>query len=154
MNTAMNNAMNNDINNNRLIELNKKKHEIINKFSTISLNMSDIIGRKFPRSYFGTYKHLLFTDKPKEAIVYFLENIYTNDEYRLKIKKGDDGYFLKQDYETNDPTETAQVFEFKDLWRSFDDTMKNVVRTTMKKLIDYIEEYVNVLSEINKIKNK
>jgi hypothetical protein len=145
------------LNNTRLTELKTKKHEIISKFSNIILNMSDIIGRKFPRSYFGTYKqtiYLLFTEKPKEAIVYFLENIYTNDEYRLKIKKGDDAYFLKQDYESDDPTDAAQVFEFKDLWRSFDDIMKNVVKTTMKKLIDYVEEYVNILSEINKLKDK
>jgi hypothetical protein len=118
--------------------------------------MSDVIGRKFPRSYFGSYKQtiiLLFKEKPKEVIVFFMENIYINDEYRLKIKKGDDTYFLKQDYETTDPTDSAQIFEFKDLWRSFDDTMKSMIKQTMKKMIDYVEEYVKTISEINTLKN-
>jgi hypothetical protein len=141
----------------KLKELKTKKHDIINKFNTIALNMSDIIGRKFPRSYFGTYKQtilLLFKEKPKEVIIFFMENIYVNDEYRLKIKKGDDAYFLKQNYEPSDATDTAQIFEFKDLWRSLDDNMKSMIKQTMKRMIDYVEEYVKVLSEISTIKNK
>ena len=85
-----------------ITELKLKKKDIVESFNQIALNMVSHLGNEFKNSIFGKNATLIknfFKFKPNEIIVLFLDNIYSNDEYRKQIKAGNDSFFMEQSYD-------------------------------------------------------
>lgn len=139
--------------NKKIMELQIGKTELQKRFNDISIAMVNHLALKFPASHFGVYKNTIkvfIEERPAEPISMFIKYIYANDTYRKKIKSGDDSFFMTQTYdEVVDKSMTTKIFEFKELWRSFDDNNKRLAKQTMSALIDRAELYLNILSDIN-----
>lgn len=134
--------------------LTNTKKEVQDSFNKIILNMCNHLAKKYPQTYFGIYYDTVvkfITERPNEPIAYFIKYVYSNDEYREKIIAQDDSYFMGQSYE-DVPQDTVKIFEIKDLWTSLDDTNKKLIKVTFKHLVDKSKLYVDVLSDINKLK--
>ena len=144
-------------NKSQIDNLKNKKNDLIESFNRILLNMIKCLGGEFKDSIFHKNKILInnfFKFKPGEIIIYFLEKVYSYDEYRKKIKDGDERFFMEQTYDDaqNSGYET-RIFEFKDIWLRMNDRIKQIVKESMAMLICQCELYLNIISEINKIKN-
>jgi hypothetical protein len=48
-----------------------------------------------------------------------------------------------------DKTMTTKIFEFKELWKSFDNNNKLITKQTMLFLTEQAELYLDILSDIN-----
>lgn len=141
--------------------MDKKKHEIKEKFNKFALNMCTYLGTLHPDSHFGKYKDTIkefFNKRPEEPIAMFLEQVYTNQTYLENIKKGNDDFFLNADYSNHKDVETNQIFEFKNLWKKLNADGKDSVKKTMKLLINCTDTYLDILHNRklanNKLKNK
>ena len=134
--------------------LTNTKKEVQDSFNKIILNMCNHLAKKYPQTYFGIYHDTavkFITERPNEPIAYFIKYVYSKNEYREKIIAQDDSYFMGQSYE-DVPQDTVKIFEIKDLWASLDDTNKKLIKVTFKHLVDRSKLYVDVLSDINKLK--
>jgi len=134
--------------------LTNTKKEVQDSFNKIILNMCNHLAKKYPQTYFGIYHDTavkFITERPNEPIAYFIKYVYSNDEYREKIIAQDDSYFMGQSYE-DVPQDTVKIFEIKDLWTSLEMTNKKLIKVTFKHLVDRSKLYVDVLSDINKLK--
>ena len=127
----------------------EKKYEV--KFNTVILGLVNFISNCVPSSFFGKHKTAIecfIEDKPAEPVAYFIQYIYANDEYRNRLKNMDDAFFIDQTFNEiiNDNSEyVKRLFYFKELWKSFDDDSKMLVKRSMKGLIKISENYINVL---------
>jgi len=127
----------------------EKKYET--KFNTVILGLVNFISNCIPSSFFGKHKiaiECFIDDKPAEPVAYFIQYIYSNDEYRNRLKNMDDAFFIDQTFNEiiSDNSEyVKRLFYFKELWRSFDDDSKMLVKRSMKGLIKISENYINVL---------
>jgi hypothetical protein len=137
-------------------DLKTKKNDLIESFNKISINMITHLGLEFKDSIFCKNKSIIknfFKFKPNEVIIMFLDNIYADDVYRKNIKDGNDNFFLTQSYEhmVNSGYE-SRIFEFKDIWGKMSTNTKLIVKDSMSMLVDHCELYLNILSQINKLK--
>ena len=141
-----------------LEELTNSKDQIKDSFNKFMVTIFNHIGNKYHDSYFYEYRETInkfFVERPYEPIANFITYIYSNDEYRENIKKGDDSFFLSQSYDTvanNDSDSTLKIFQFKDLWVKMDESNKKIVKQTFITLINRTEMYIEVLSQINQLK--
>ena len=137
-------------------ELNTKKNDLIESFNIISNNMITRIGKEFKDSIFNKNKTMIqnyFKFKPNEIIIMFLDNIYADDDYRKNFKEGNDNFFMSHSCEHMiDAGYGARIFEFKDIWGKMSNDTKLFVKESMSMLIDHCELYVEILSQINKLK--
>ena len=142
--------------NTQIENLKNKKNDLIESFNKILLNMIKHLGNEFKDSIFNKNKTLInnfFKFKPGEIIVLFLKKIYSYDEYRKKIKDGDERFFMEQTYDDakNAGYET-RIFEFKDIWLRMNSNTKQIVKESMAMLICQCELYLDIVSQINKLK--
>jgi hypothetical protein len=137
-------------------DLKTKKNDLIESFNKISINMVTHLGLEFEDSIFGKNKTMIknfFKFKPNEVIIMFLDGIYADDVYRKNIKDGNDNFFLTQSYENMvDAGYQSRIFEFKDIWGKMSNNTKLIVKDSMSMLVDHCELYLNILSQINKLK--
>jgi hypothetical protein len=149
--------MNKEQINKKISELQENKTKLQMSFNSVSIAMINHLALKFPTSHFGVYKNsikIFFEERPAEPITMFIKHVYANDVYRKKIKSGDDSFFMTQTYDgVINKTMTTKIFEFKELWKSFDDNNKQLAKQTMSSLIDRAELYLDILSDINYHKN-
>ena len=136
--------------------LKNKKNDLVESFNKILLNMIKHLGNEFKDSIFHKNKTLInnfFKFKPGEIIILFLEKVYSYDEYRKKIKDGDERFFMEQTYDDakNAGYET-RIFEFKDIWLRMNAHTKQIVKESMAMLISQCELYLDIVSQINKLK--
>jgi len=132
----------------------KTKQEVQDSFNKIILNMCEHMAKKYPNSYFGIYHDTaikFIKERGTEPIAYFIKYVYSNDEYREKILAQDESYFMNHGYEDAQDYST-KIFELKELWTSLDDTTKKLVKITFKALADRSKLYIDVVSDINKLK--
>jgi len=138
--------------------LKNKKKDIIESFNQIALNMVLHLAKEFKDSSFGKNVTMIknfFRFKPNEIIILYLENIYANDDYRKQIKAGNEQFFMQQTYdEVKNTNNESHIFEFKDIWCKMNNGTKSIVKDSMGMLVDHCELYLNVVSEINSLKNK
>ena len=87
------------------------------------------------------------------SIILFLDKVYSYDEYRKKIKDGDERFFMEQTYDDakNAGYET-RIFEFKDIWLRMNTHTKKIVKESMAMLVCQCELYLDIISQINKLK--
>jgi hypothetical protein len=129
--------------------MDEKKYET--KFNTVILGLVNFISNCLPSSFFGKHKTAIecfIDDKPAEPVAYFIKYIYSNDEYRNRLKNMDDDFFIDQTFNEiiSDNSEyVKRLFYFKELWISFDDDSKMLVKRSMKGLIKISESYINIL---------
>ena len=148
--------MSKNINTDKKSDLKDKKNDIVESFNKVALNMVTHLGTEFKDSIFGKNKTIIknfFKFKPNETIIIFLESVYSYDEYRKKIKDGDDKFFMEQTY--NDALNAGyetRIFEFKDIWIRMNSQTKKIVKESMSMLIEHCELYLDIVSEINKLK--
>ena len=139
-------------------KLKTRKNDIIESFNEIALNMVTHLGNEFKESIFGKNTTMIrnfFKFKPNEIIIMFLENIYSNDEFRKEIKAGNENFFINQTYDNvKNSGYESKIFEFKDIWSKMTNSTKMIVKESMTMLVDHCELYINILSQINKLKNK
>ena len=137
-------------------DLKTKKNDLIESFNKISINMVTHLGLEFKDSIFGKNKTMIknfFKFKPNEVIIMFLDNIYADDVYRKNIKDGNDNFFLTQSYENMvNAGYESRIFEFKDIWAKMTNNTKLIVKDSMSMLVDHCELYLDILSQINKLK--
>ena len=136
-------------------ELLNSKQEIQDSFNKIMLTMYNHLAKKFPQSYFGIYSdtaNKFVSERPNEPISYFIKYVYSNDEYREKIFAQDDSYFMNQNYSEVPQEKSMKIFEIKELWNTLDDNTKKLIKLTFKHLADRTKLYVDILSDINKLK--
>jgi hypothetical protein len=77
------------------------------------------------------------------------------DDFRKKIKDGDDKFFMEQTYDdAKNKGYEIRIFEFKDIWIRMDDNSKRIVKESMKMMIDHAELYLDIVSKISKIKKE
>lgn len=137
--------------------MNNQNIETINiKFNKIFIVMVNYIATKDPSSFFGTYNQFILDyvkNDPTGPLTLFINNIYSNDEYRIKIKNGDDSFFMNQsfDIDKNNNALIKQIFDFKQLWLSLDDICKSYIKNIMLKLTIISESYINLLCDINNL---
>lgn len=127
------------------------------KFNKVILGVVQFISNCVPDSFFGKHKESIKSfveEKPAEPIAYFLKYVYDNDTYREKLLNMDDSYFLNQDFQeviSDNPfkkeTEVyvKKMFYFRNLWLSFDETSKDLIRRSMISLLKISEKYIDVL---------
>jgi hypothetical protein len=143
-------------NNNKMNELKEKKNDLIESFNKIALNMVTHLGNEFKDSIFGKSKTIIknfFKFKPNETIIFFLESVYSYDDFRKKIKEGDERFFMEQSYEdAMNAGYEKRIFEFKDIWLRMNTQTKKIVKESMAMLIEHCELYLDIVSEINKLK--
>jgi hypothetical protein len=143
-------------NNNKMNELKEKKNDLIESFNKIALNMVTHLGNEFKDSVFGKSKIIIknfFKFKPNETIIFFLESVYSYDDFRKKIKEGDDRFFMEQSYDdAMNAGYEKRIFEFKDIWLRMNNQTKKIVKESMAMLIEHCELYLDIVSEINKLK--
>ena len=141
---------------NQITDLKNKKSDLIDSFNKISINMVTHLGNEFKDSIFGKNKTMIknyFKFKPNEIIIMYLENIYADDVYRQHIKNGNDQFFMSQTYnELNNAGYESRIFEFKDIWGKMSNNTKLIVKDSMSMLVDHCELYLDILSQINKLK--
>ena len=133
----------------------KTKQEVQESFNKIILNMCDHMAKKYPNTYFGIYHDTavkFITERPTEPIAYFIKHVYSNDEYRTKILAQDESYFMGQKYSEVGQDHSVKIFEIKELWTTLDDNTKKLIKLTFKHLADRTKLYVDILSDINKLK--
>jgi hypothetical protein len=141
---------------NRKSDLKDKKNDVIESFNKIALNMVTHLGNEFKDSMFGKNKTIIknfFKFKPNETIIMFLESVYSYDDFRKKIKEGDDKFFMQQSY--NDAINAGyetRIFEFKDIWLKMNKDTKKIVKESMAMLVEHCELYLDIISQINKLK--
>ena len=137
-------------------ELKTKKNDIIESFNTISIEMITHLGLEFKDSIFAKNKTIIknfFDFRPNEVIIMFLDYIYADDVYRKNIKDGNDNFFLTQSYEhMANAGYQSRIFEFKDIWGKMSNHTKRIVKNSMSMLVDHCELYLEILSQINKLK--
>jgi hypothetical protein len=143
--------------NSQIETLKTKKNDLIESFNKILLNMITHLGNEFKDSIFCKNRTLIrnfFKFKPGEIIILFLEKVYSYDEYRQKIKDGNERFFMEQTYDDakNSGYET-RIFEFKDIWLRMNAHTKQIVKESMAMLICQCELYLDMVSQINKLKN-
>ena len=101
---------------NQINNLKSKKNDLIESFNKIAINMITHLGNEFKDSIFSKNKTMLknfFKFKPNDVIVMFIYYVYSYDEYRQKIKNGDEKFFMEQTY--NDAKNAGyeiRIFEF------------------------------------------
>jgi hypothetical protein len=144
--------------NTQIDNLKNKKNDLIESFNKILLNMIKHLGGEFKDSIFNKNKTLInnyFKFKPGEIIILFLDKVYSYDDYRKKIKDGDERFFMEQTYDDakNAGYET-RIFEFKDIWLRMNTHTKKIVKESMAMLICQCELYLDIVSQINKLKNE
>lgn len=143
-------------NNNKMNELKEKKNDLIESFNKIALNMVTHLGNEFKDSVFGKSKIIIknfFKFKPNETIIFFLESVYSYDDFRKKIKEGDERFFMEQSYDdAMNAGYEKRIFEFKDIWLRMNNQTKKIVKESMAMLIEHCELYLDIVSEINKLK--
>lgn len=141
-----------------LKELKSKKSDLIESFNKISINMITHLGNNFKDSLFCKNRVMLknfFKFKPNDVIAYFVYYVYSYDDFRKKIKDGDDKFFMEQTYDdAKIKGYEVRIFEFKDIWMRMDDNSKRIVKESMKMLIDHAELYLDIVSKISKIKKE
>ena len=137
-------------------DLKTRKNDVVESFNEIALNMVNHLGEEFKDSIFGKNNTMIknfFKFKPNEIILLFVDNIYENDDFRKQIKAGNEQFFMAQTYEN---AKTAgyesRIFEFKDIWSKMKNSTKMIVKESMTMLIDHCELYIDILSQINKLK--
>lgn len=134
----------------------ERKNEIIKSFNNLILMMINHIANRYEKSYFAMYHNtikMFINDRPSEPISQFIVYVYSNDDYRRRIKEENDSFFLGQNYNhitSGDKHKISKMFEFKDLWKEMDNNMRGLVKSVMKLLINQAEMYIDVLSTINK----
>ena len=136
--------------------LKSKKSDIIDSFNKIAINMITHLGKEFKDSIFCKNSMMIknfFKFKPNDVIVMFIYYVYSYDDYRQKIKLGDDTFFMKQTYDdAKNAGYEIRIFEFKDIWMRMDDKTKLIVKESMKMMIEHCELYVEITDDINKLK--
>ena len=137
-------------------QLQERKTDLIESFNKVALNMINHLGDKFPESIFGKNNMLIknfFKFKPKETIILFLENVYESDVYRKEIVSKNDRFFMEHTYDgaINSGYE-MRIFEFKDLWMRMNFQTKTIVKDSMAMLVDHTSLYLDMISQINKIR--
>jgi len=140
------------------------------KFNKVVQWLINFIGKIAPGSFIGEHHKILnefILKKPEEPIVYFIQYVYKNDEYRNKLLNMDDTYFLNQSIDdfigdhTINPivyTYIQKLFYYKELWGSFDNNSKTMIKKAMKGLIIICTNYIDALYEAKfgkqEVKNK
>jgi len=136
--------------------LKNKKNDLIESFNKILLNMIRHLGDEFKDSIFHKNKTLIknyFKFKPGEVIILFLDTVYSCDEYRQKIKEKNEKFFMEQTYDdAKNAGYEKRIFEFKDIWLKMKPQSKQIVIESMNMLVNQCELYLDILSEINKLK--
>jgi|LakMenEpi03Aug12_release.lakeMendotaPanAssembly.Ray.scaffolds.fasta_scaffold182779_2 hypothetical protein len=125
-----------------------KKEELEKKFNKNALSMCNYIATVRDDSHFAKYKGAIkefFDERPKEPIAYFLQYVYSNKEYVNNIKEGNDNFFITDTFNNVEKDQMSQIFEFKDLWKSFNNTTKESIKKTMKLLVDIASIYLDIL---------
>lgn len=139
-----------------LKDLKSKKNDLIESFNKIAINMIKHLGTHFKDSIFNKNKTMInnfFKFKPNDIIAYFVYYVYSYDEYRKKIKDGDERFFMEQTYDdAKSKGYEVRIFEFKDIWIRMDDNSKRIVKESMKMMVDHAELYLDIVSKISKIK--
>ena len=139
-------------------DLKSKKNDLIESFNNISINMITHLGKIFKDSIFYKNRVMLnnfFKFKPNDIIAYFVYYIYSDDNFRKKIKAGDDKFFMEQSYDqAKHQGYELRIFEFKDIWIRMDDSTKCIVKESMRMSIDHAELYLDIISKICKLKKE
>lgn len=129
------------------------------KFNKVLQWLVNFIGKIAPGSFFGEHHKMLnefILKKPEEPIVYFIEYVYKNDEYRNKLLNMDDTYFLNQSIDDVIGDHVIhpvvypyikKLFYYKELWGSFDNNSKTMIKKAMKGLIIICNNYIDALYE-------
>ena len=144
-------------NESQIDNLKNKKNDLIESFNKILLNMVTHLGNEFKDSIFHKNKTLIknfFKFKPGEIIILFLDKVYSYDEYRKKIKDGNERFFMEQTYDdAKNAGYEARIFEFKDIWLRMNNHTKQIVKESMAMLVSQCDLYLDIVSQINKLKN-
>jgi len=137
-------------------DLKAKKSDLVESFNKVAINMITHLGNELSDSIFAKNKTMIknfFKFKPNEVIIMFLENIYANDVFRTEIKAGNEKFFMEQTYDNvKDAGYESRIFEFKDIWVKMTNNTKLIVKDSMSMLIDHCELYLDLVSQINKLK--
>lgn len=144
----------------RMTEFIRQKTEVVVSFNNLSLQMANFIGNMYQNSHFAIYRQTIkvfFDNHPDEPIAIFIKYVYSNDEYRLKIKDGDETFFLDQSYNhitSDNKDKISKMFEFKTLWLEFDLEMRSLIKNFMQLLVQQAERYIDIQYNINKFKTQ
>lgn len=137
-------------------QLQERKNDLIESFNKVALNMINHLGEKFPDSIFGKNNTLIknfFKFKPKETMVLFLENVYESDIYRKEIISKNDRFFMEHTYDgAINAGYEMRIFEFKDLWMRMTSQTKTIVKDSMAMLVEHTTLYLDIVSQMNKVK--
>jgi len=125
-----------------------KKEELEKKFNKNALSMCNYIATVRDDSHFAKYKGAIkefFDERPKEPIAYFLQYVYSNKEYVKNIKEGNEEFFISSTFDHVEKDQMSQIFEFKDLWKSFNSSTRDSIKKTMKLLVEIASIYLDIL---------
>ena len=122
-------------------------YDLIYKFNTVILNMIKHINEYYDDSKMNSIELILsdvINDTPKEPISIFLMYVYKNDTYRINILKGNDSFFINEEYDdlSEDTKKVITVFKFKHLWNKLDDSSKEYIKKSMIALVKISQKYI------------
>lgn len=148
--------MNNEYNY-KLERINKKLELCIELFNTVLKDVKNIVSNELTgdfltNMYNGVVDKIILV-KPSEPILFFIKNVYSNDEYRKNIIDGNDEFFqnTKFDEIQNDENKMKVLFQFKSCWYKLTDDKKIYIKNAMKTLIDISKKYIEEKDNGNKL---
>jgi quinol monooxygenase YgiN len=136
-------------------KLHQAKDDIKDSFNKISRIMVTHLANKYPESYFGIFLNSIlsyFDRKPYEPIALFIKHVYSKDGFREKILAQDDEFFMNQTYDA--VTDESKLFQTMEIWKSMDEQNKKLIKQTFKALVERVDKYVEVLSQLNSLKKQ
>lgn len=141
-----------------LTTINSRLELCINMFNTVIKDICKSVSNALPNDpTITTYNEVIteiITEKPLEPISLFILYVYKDQEYREAILAGKESFFIDGDHNKmtqGDRTKVAQMFQFKNSWKNFDEDQKDYIKNATKMLVQIAEKYIIEKDDGNKI---
>jgi predicted ATPase len=93
----------------------------------------------------------LIKDRPLELISRFITNIYSNKDFKKNILEENESFFLGETYSSIENANETSIFQFKNCWKRLNEKTRQVIKTSMVKIVKISDKYIKCRLELEKI---
>ena len=122
-------------------------NEVVNDFNEMLLSLANNLAEVCPNSIIGTNINDINKMIKNKTNFYKFIDLFTIKvlPYKVQIDAGDEGYFMKKDYESdlNDSSESTlnSVISLKSVWKTLKQDNKEIVIFNMQCLCALAQDY-------------
>ena len=124
------------------------REEIRKEFIRKVLLLIKFVNNKYTKTELYTYRTTItdfIESRNEDTLRYFLKYVYLNNEYRDKIRNGDEQFFMNNSFNNLDNMITKRIFAFKEIWSTADNNTKTFIKKIMLSMIELCDEYIEYL---------